>query len=330
MRGREGAWVGWSGDAGDAPEPFDEDGMYLRPVPLSEDEVAEYYEGFSNDTLWPIYHDVIVPATFHRNWWVAYETVNRRFAEAICEVAAEGATVWVHDYQLQLVPADGARDAPRRAHRLVQPHPLPAGRAVRPAAVARAGWSRACWAPTSSASSASPTPTTSCAPAASCSACTPRATPSQPPSRTARRRVVRASAIPISVDFRGLEELARTPRSCQRAKEIRESLGNPETLMLGVDRLDYTKGIRHRLKAYARAARGRRGRAAGPRSWSRSPRPAASGSTPTASCARRSRARSGASTASTATSALPPSTTCTTPTRARRWRRCSSPPTSCS
>jgi trehalose 6-phosphate synthase len=64
-------------------------------------------------------------------------------------------------------------------------------------------------------------------------------------------RVVRASAIPISVDFNGLQELARTPEVIQRAKEIRESLGNPETLLLGVDRLDYTKGLRHRLKAYA-------------------------------------------------------------------------------
>ena len=77
----------------------------LRPVALSADEVADYYEGFSNDTLWPIYHDVIVPATFHRDWCGRLRRVNQRFAEAVCEAAAEGATVWVHDYQLQLVPA---------------------------------------------------------------------------------------------------------------------------------------------------------------------------------------------------------------------------------
>ena len=99
-----GAWVGWAGDAGDAPEPFDEAGIHLHPVPLSAAEVRDYYEGFSNDTLWPIYHDVIVPATFHREWWSSYQTVNQRFAEAVAEVAAEGATVWVQDYQLQLVP----------------------------------------------------------------------------------------------------------------------------------------------------------------------------------------------------------------------------------
>lgn len=99
MRGREGAaWVGWAGEPGEAPEPFEDSGMHLHPVALSEQEVADYYEGFSNDTLWPIYHDVIVPATFHRRWWDAYRRVNRRFAEAIAEVSDQGATVWVHDY----------------------------------------------------------------------------------------------------------------------------------------------------------------------------------------------------------------------------------------
>src|SRR5665811_698456 len=64
------------------------------------------------------------------------------------------------------------------------------------------------------------------------------------------RRTVRAAAIPISVDFRWLNALARTPQVIARAAEIRTSLGDPKILMLGVDRLDYTKGIRHRLKAY--------------------------------------------------------------------------------
>jgi len=97
--------VGGAGVPGTAPEPFRLDGMHLCPVSLSPREIQEYYEGFSNDTLWPIYHDVIVPASFHRNWWNTYRTVNHRFAQAIADVAAQGATVWVHDYQLQLVPA---------------------------------------------------------------------------------------------------------------------------------------------------------------------------------------------------------------------------------
>jgi trehalose 6-phosphate synthase len=63
-------------------------------------------------------------------------------------------------------------------------------------------------------------------------------------------RHVRAAAFPISIDSKKFDALARTPEVQQRAKHIRQELGDPKILMLGVDRLDYTKGIRHRLKAY--------------------------------------------------------------------------------
>src|SRR5580692_9180484 len=82
MRDANGAWVGWPGSAGDALEPFDADGMHLVTVGLSADEVRDFYEGFCNATLWPLYHDVIVPAEFRRPWWDAYLRVNQRFAEA--------------------------------------------------------------------------------------------------------------------------------------------------------------------------------------------------------------------------------------------------------
>lgn len=85
-------------------EPIIQDDLRLHPVRLSADDVAEYYEGFSNATLWPLYHDVIVKPIYHREWWDRYVDVNRRFAEATSRAAAEGGTVWVQDYQLQLVP----------------------------------------------------------------------------------------------------------------------------------------------------------------------------------------------------------------------------------
>ena len=88
MAAAEGAWVGWVGAPDAAPEPFDVDGTRLVPVPLSAAEIELYYEGFSNDTLWPLYHDVIAEPSFHREWWDAYTTVNQRFAEAVAEIAA--------------------------------------------------------------------------------------------------------------------------------------------------------------------------------------------------------------------------------------------------
>ncbi len=104
MRQAGGVWIGWSGDAGPAPGAFEANGLDLVGVGLSADQVRDYYEGFCNATLWPLYHDVIAPPEFHRRWWEAYVAVNRSFAAAAAAEAAPGATVWVHDYQLQLVP----------------------------------------------------------------------------------------------------------------------------------------------------------------------------------------------------------------------------------
>jgi len=259
MRDRDAAWVGWAGEPGQAPKPFMEDGMYLQPVGLSHAEIAEYYEGFSNDTLWPIYHDVIVPPTFHRAWWNTYRRVNQRFAEAVAEVSAPGATVWVHDYQLQLVPA------------MI--------RAIRPDV--RIGWFNHIPFPPVELFSQLPWRRTLvegllgadflgfqrvadadnflrvCRRLLNLTTRGDTVTfggvvggfPGSEGTRAAER-TVRASAIPISVDFKGLEALTRTPEVIARAVQIRESLGSPQTLLLGVDRLDYTKGIGHRLKAY--------------------------------------------------------------------------------
>jgi trehalose 6-phosphate synthase len=81
---------------------------------------------------------------------------------------------------------------------------------------------------------------------------------SQPPDSRARRqrapaagdRVVRAAAFPISIDYAAFGEIARRPEVRDRAAEIRAAVGDPKIVLLGVDRLDYTKGILHRLKAY--------------------------------------------------------------------------------
>ncbi len=113
LRSNQGAWVGWAGVADADLDPIIEDGLELYPVPLSAEEINEYYEGFSNATLWPLYHDVIVKPEYHREWWNAYVEVNRRFAEATSKAAAENATVWIQengDHQLvqaQLVQSAG-------------------------------------------------------------------------------------------------------------------------------------------------------------------------------------------------------------------------------
>ncbi|HEY6934863.1 MAG TPA: trehalose-6-phosphate synthase [Marmoricola sp.] len=245
MRRNHGAWIGWPGDTGEQPEPFDDDGLTLVPVAMSEQEYAEFYEGFSNATLWPLYHDLIAKPEFHREWWEAYVVVNRRFAETAARVAAEGAAVWVQDYQLQLVPAMLRELRPdlRIGFYLHIPFPptelfgqLPWRRQVLEGLLGAdlVGFQL---------------------PGAA-----------QNFVRLVRQRVghkthrdsvylpdgraVVAKAFPISIDFKGYEELGRSEEVAQRAKEIREDLGNPTKIFLGVDRLDYTKGIYARLRAF--------------------------------------------------------------------------------
>ena len=74
---RSGTWIGWAGTPGDAPEPFELDGIKLRPIELSEDDLDRYYEGQSNATIWPLYHDNVEPPIFRRRWREAYRAKHR-------------------------------------------------------------------------------------------------------------------------------------------------------------------------------------------------------------------------------------------------------------
>ncbi|MBM9462335.1 trehalose-6-phosphate synthase [Aeromicrobium sp. YIM 150415] len=245
MRRHDGAWIGWHGAADEKLRPFDHAGMHLVPIPLTEDDVQEYYEGFSNATLWPLYHDVIAAPEYHREWWDAYVRVNRRFAKKAAQIAAEGATVWVQDYQLQLVPQmlRALRPDLRIGFFLHIPFPptelyqqLPWRREILEGLLGAdlVGFQ---------------------APGAAQNFIrlvrqrvghkTHRDTVYLPDGRT-----VLAKAYPISIDAEGFETLSRTPEVQARAAEIRESLGNPETVLLGIDRLDYTKGLPQRLRAF--------------------------------------------------------------------------------
>ena len=100
-----GSWIGWAGIPGAPPKAFDHGGMRLTPIGLNAREIEGFYEGFANRTLWPLYHDAVRPPEFRREWWQSYVETNERFAELTATVASPGATVWVHDYQLHLVPA---------------------------------------------------------------------------------------------------------------------------------------------------------------------------------------------------------------------------------
>jgi trehalose 6-phosphate synthase len=247
MRAADGVWIGWAGKPGLDLEPLVADGMHLVPVPLSADEVELYYEGFSNDTLWPLYHDVIAQPRYHRVWWDSYVQVNRRFADAAAAAAAPDATVWVQDYQLQLVPGMLRERRPDLTIGFFNHIPFP------PYGI----YSQLPWRTqiVEGLLGADVIGFQRTADAGNFQRAVRRLlgyqtrqteihVPGDPP------RTVIAKAYPISIDSASYEELARRDDIQARAREIRADLGNPRTIMLGVDRLDYTKGIGHRLKAF--------------------------------------------------------------------------------
>ncbi len=253
MRAADGAWIGWAGVADREFDPFENDGISIIPVPLSAEDLEDYYEGFSNDTLWPLYHDVIAPPSFHREWWEAYVRVNRRFAEAVARAASPGAVVWVQDYQLQLVPKMLRESRPDLVIGFFNHIPFPAY-----GIYSQLPWRRQV---ISGLLGADVIGFQRAADAGNFSRAvrrlfgyTTRGTLIEVPTDGDARRVV-VRHFPISIDAQGFEEIARRPEVQARAREIRSSLGDPEVIMLGVDRLDYTKGIRHRLKAFGELLR---------------------------------------------------------------------------
>jgi trehalose 6-phosphate synthase len=249
MRKADGAWVGWAGRPGLELEPFEFDGMHLVPVPLSADEVQDYYEGFSNDTIWPLYHDVIAAPRFKRQWWDAYVAVNQRFADAAAKAAADNAIVWVQDYQLQLVPRMLRQARPDLTIGYFHHIPFPAY-----GLYSQLPWRRQVL---EGLLGADVIGFQRVADAGNFARAVRRqlryetkASGIAVPDGEGGTRTALAKAFPISIDADSYIELAQRPEIQARAAEIRESLGNPSKILLGVDRLDYTKGIRHRMKAF--------------------------------------------------------------------------------
>jgi trehalose 6-phosphate synthase/phosphatase len=241
LRARGGTWIGWPGvelrkreklPATDAP-------YTMAPISLTETEVNRYYHGLSNRTLWPLFHSLPARAEFHRRDWATYQKVNQRFADAALPAARDADLVWVHDYHLTLTPGlvrDAVPDA-RLAFFLHIPFPpwdifrlLPWSREVLRGMLAcdLIGFHVQGYVQNF----------LDCA-------------EKRLGARVDRAeglidiggRVVRAGAFPLGIDFELYES---------RAEEAPRPRGHGERIVLGVDRLDYTKGIPERIRAFER------------------------------------------------------------------------------
>lgn len=239
----KGSWVGWSGISDEEFDRFSHSGISQIPVTLSREEYENFYVGFCNGTLWPLYHDSVRAPQYHRHWWRPYQAVNQRFAQVAADVLTSRDVAWVQDYQLQLVP-QMIRDL-NPVHRIgFYLHiPFPPVELF-----AKLPWRRQVLEGMLGAdviAFQSRSSRTNFAVAA-------RRLAGASGSSTRLQwhdRTVTLQVAPIGIDTSVFDDLAMSEETAILAKDIRAHLGDPDVVILGVDRLDYTKGIDLRMRA---------------------------------------------------------------------------------
>ena len=257
LRRSGGSWVGWTGDVDDDPAPFSVDGVELYPVAISREEHDDYYEGFANDSLWPLYHDAVRDSTFRAAQWDAYVAVNQRFADRLAEVAPPDAVIWVHDYHLQLVPSMVRALRPDATIGFFLHIPFPPLELF-----SRLPWRSEIIDGLLGADLVGFQRQVGASNFVTIADQLHDVTVHEAASETARQagrgyalttsdgHVTTVGVFPISIDVGELDDLAAQRNVRRASSEVRTRLGNPEVILLGVDRLDYTKGIGLRMRAF--------------------------------------------------------------------------------
>ena len=244
-----GLWIGWPGVPAELPTPIRRAidqrlaAVGAVGVPLAAREIDAFYQRYSNGVLWPVLHDMLDHPAAEPSDWEAYRTVNERYADIVARHARPDEVVWIHDFHLMLVPRLLRERCPslRIGFFLHTPFPsIEALATVRHHAALLDGLlgadvvgvhTRAYAARFLDAVRALLGRTTS------------------PSDVEDGARRVHVRACPMSVDVSAFEARATEPRVAAMASHMRR---DGEQLLLGVDRLDYTKGIPARLDAYAR------------------------------------------------------------------------------
>lgn len=239
-----GAWVGWPGVASTLSRLFHHEGIRIQPVGLTQREIERFYVGFSNRTIWPLYHDAVRPPEFHRRWWKPYVDVNRRFAVKTAKLAGRRQIVWIHDYQLQLVPRFLRELRPDLRIGFFLHIPFPPDELF-----AWLPWRREILEGLLGADVVG----FQTQPDARDFANAAKQFTSAEGTESLlhfKAREVRIAAFPISIDFRAFDGLAADARIIKQAHDLRQKVGASRKILLSVDRLDYTKGIDVRLLAF--------------------------------------------------------------------------------
>jgi trehalose 6-phosphate synthase len=254
---RGGLWIGWPGmlekvDLDELLVAASRDfGYILEPVLLTEEEISQYYFGFSNEIIWPLFHDLQTRCNFDPAYWNTYQAVNHKFAKVIAENARMEDYIWVHDYQLMLVAKElrsmGVEN--NIGFFLHTPFPpldmyikLPWRMQILSALLeydvvgfqTRRDRNNFVY-------------------------CIETLLKDlyvdarkQVSTIMTQKREIRIGSFPISIDFKGFARRAASADVTQATRQLREAIPS-QKIFLGVDRLDYSKGIPEKLRAFRNA-----------------------------------------------------------------------------
>jgi len=254
LRARKGTWFGWSGtfEGNDCSELLADIscklGYALKEVSLSKEEIDQYYFGFSNEIVWPLFHDLQSRCDFDPAYWNAYQTVNSKFAEAIIKNAEINDYIWIHDYHLALVAKRLRRLGMKNKIGFFLHIPFPS-----PDIFNKLPWRTQmldalldydlvgfqtprdknnfiyCVESILNKSHINKRRQTSNI-------------------ETPERKVI-VGSFPISIDFKDFAQQAASRDIAEQSRKLRDSIHNNQ-IILGVDRLDYSKGIPEKLRAF--------------------------------------------------------------------------------
>ncbi|MFC1972631.1 trehalose-6-phosphate synthase [Chloroflexota bacterium] len=254
---RGGLWIGWPGtlekvDLDDILAVASRDlGYLIKPVSLTEEELNQYYFGFSNEIIWPLFHDLQTRCNFDPAYWNAYQAVNRKFAQVIADNTRRGDYIWVQDYQLMLVAKELRSIGLENKVGFFLHTPFPSLDI----------WVKLPWR-TQILGGLLDHDTVGFQTRRDrnnflgCIEVLQKGphvdTRKQVSLIKTPKREVGIGSFPISIDFKEVARQAGSPIVAGAARQLRESMPNQQ-IVLGVDRLDYSKGIPEKLKAFRNA-----------------------------------------------------------------------------
>jgi len=240
-------WVGWPGLAIEKSQEEEVHSnlikQHMKPVFLSTEEIEDFYEGFSNETLWPNFHYFNQYTVYKEELWLAYQRVNQKFAEIVSEELEDDDTVWIHDYQLLLLPQLIRAISPNATIGFFLHIPFPSYESFR-----LLPWRRELLNGMLGAdflgfhtyddmrhflSSVNRL----------------AGLGNSNGTIKVKNRLIKADALPMGIDYEKYATSAQDPETLAREARYRESIGTVK-LILSIDRLDYSKGIPQRLRAF--------------------------------------------------------------------------------